>query len=330
MLSNIINNAKLPLRPKPEIKQGLFYDIIGDVHGNADELTALLQQMGYKENTGVWKHEQRKAVFVGDFTSRGPETRRCINIVRNMVEYNTGYAILGNHELNVIGHFTKDKSGVPFKTATGTNKRIMDTIKSEYTYEKKQLKKDIKWLRTLPFFIDLKHIRIVHAYWNTNNLELIANSITKGKLTKSLLSQVFSPRTSLGKAVQQTTRGIELNLPPDLIIKDTKNVRRTNFRILWWDNPKGKSFRKISYGNKFVLPDYTAPPEILFPFEVYSSQSPPVFFGHYCISQEQMIPAPNVCCVDNCIANGGKLAAYRWNGVNSLDTANFIFQKRRG
>lgn len=314
----------------PQIKQDPFYDIIGDVHGNAAELIALLKKMGYKENEGIWEHEQRKALFVGDFTCRGPETRRCINIVRNMVEYNTGYAILGNHELNVIGHFTKDKNGIPFKTATGTNKKIMDNIKSEYTYEKKQLKKDVKWLRRLPFSIDLQHIRIVHAYWNTTNLELIANGIPKGKLNKSLLSQIFSPGTKLGKAVQQTTRGIELNLPHDLIIKDNRNVRRSNFRIIWWESPRGKSFKQLSFGNKFVLPDYTAPPEILFPFEVYSPQSPPVFFGHYCIAQEQMIPAPNVCCVDNCIANGGKLAAYRWNGETGVDMANFVFQERNG
>src|SRR5918911_2165480 len=50
------------------------FDIIGDVHGCADELEELLTDLGYAADAeGAWRHpEGRKAVFVGDLVDRGP------------------------------------------------------------------------------------------------------------------------------------------------------------------------------------------------------------------------------------------------------------------
>ncbi|MEO6794212.1 MAG: metallophosphatase, partial [Mycobacterium sp.] len=41
------------------------YDIIGDVHGCADELEALLAQLGYESTGGAgeYRHPNRQAVF---------------------------------------------------------------------------------------------------------------------------------------------------------------------------------------------------------------------------------------------------------------------------
>ena len=39
------------------------YDIIGDIHGHADDLTALLKVLGYEERGGLWRHSERTAVF---------------------------------------------------------------------------------------------------------------------------------------------------------------------------------------------------------------------------------------------------------------------------
>lgn len=306
------------------------YDIIGDVHGHANELVSLLKQMDYREINGVYLHDERKAVFVGDFTCRGPETRRTIDIVRKMVENETGYAILGNHEMNAIAHFTKNREGKPFKTATGSNKKVMDRIKAEYIYEKEQLKTDIKWLRQLPFSLDFGSFRVVHAYWSDDHLNLLRENMPKGKLTKKVLTRMHTPDTRLAKAMRQTTRGIELNLPHDLVVKDHRNIRRTNYRIKWWTSPQNKTFEQVSYGNKFSLPQYTIPKELLPVFDVYPEKAPVVFVGHYCVDQKQMIPAPNICCVDNCLANGGQLAAYRWNGELPLKSTNFVFQRKMG
>ncbi len=48
-----------------------MYDIIGDIHGYASALKALLHKMNYTEVNGVWEHPGRKVIFVGDYIDRG-------------------------------------------------------------------------------------------------------------------------------------------------------------------------------------------------------------------------------------------------------------------
>lgn len=43
-----------------------MYDLIGDIHGYATELKALLDKLGYREANGVWRHRDRKVIFLGD------------------------------------------------------------------------------------------------------------------------------------------------------------------------------------------------------------------------------------------------------------------------
>ena len=60
----------------------MAYDIIGDIHGQADKLEALLRTLGYRDTAGAWRHQERQAIFVGDFLDRGPASVRSIDIAR--------------------------------------------------------------------------------------------------------------------------------------------------------------------------------------------------------------------------------------------------------
>jgi hypothetical protein len=300
------------------------YDIIGDVHGYNTELNSLLTLLGYATKNGVWQHPERKAVFVGDFVSRGPDSLGVMKTIRSMVENGTGYAILGNHELNVIGYFSLDKKGQPYYQPPPSNKIQMERIRAQFANCEGQLEDYVKWLKGLPFFLNFGRVRVVHAYWSDKHVRLINQTLTQGRLTRKLIKEIIKGKSDFAQAVKQTTRGIELNLPKDLIIKDAKNIRRTNFRILWWESPHGQTFRHLSYGNRFVLPDYTVPEQILFPFEVYEPGHPLVFFGHYCISSAPLAAAPNVCCMDGCVAGNGRLVAYRWSGEAVINESHFV------
>src|ERR1700734_206702 len=62
------------------------FDIIGDVHGCYEELTALLVQLGYKINEGptapsVTPPDGRRAIFVGDLVDRGPKIPDVLRLV---------------------------------------------------------------------------------------------------------------------------------------------------------------------------------------------------------------------------------------------------------
>lgn len=86
------------------------YDIIGDIHGHADALAALLSDLGYRERAGAWRHPRRQALFVGDFIDRGPGQVATLNIARSMVDAGSARAVMGNHELNAIAWFLPDEN----------------------------------------------------------------------------------------------------------------------------------------------------------------------------------------------------------------------------
>ena len=86
----------------------MSYDIIGDVHGHAEALKALLGELGYRDRSGAWRHPDRQAIFVGDFIDRGPRQIEAVDIVRRMVDSGSARAIMGNHEFNAIAWFQPD------------------------------------------------------------------------------------------------------------------------------------------------------------------------------------------------------------------------------
>jgi Calcineurin-like phosphoesterase. len=88
------------------------YDIIGDIHGEAETLKKLLKFLGYTKGDSGYSHPERKAVFVGDFVDRGPAIFETLGIVMKMVTSGNAYAIVGNHELNVLAYYTKDSDGL--------------------------------------------------------------------------------------------------------------------------------------------------------------------------------------------------------------------------
>ena len=87
------------------------YDLIGDIHGQADELTQLLELLSYKKKNNIWQHQNRKVIFLGDFVDRGDKQKEVINIVRPMIDKGFALSVMGNHEYNAIAYFTKNGKG---------------------------------------------------------------------------------------------------------------------------------------------------------------------------------------------------------------------------
>ena len=87
------------------------YDLIGDIHGQANELVKLLKKMSYVKNDGIWQHQSRKVIFLGDFVDRGTQQKEVIDIVRPMVERGFALSVMGNHEYNAIAYFTENGKG---------------------------------------------------------------------------------------------------------------------------------------------------------------------------------------------------------------------------
>jgi polynucleotide kinase-phosphatase len=83
------------------------FDIVGDVHGCFDEMTALLQLLGYAvEPDGadfrVTPPDGRRAVFVGDLVDRGPKIPEVLRLVMGMVKGGTAFCVPGNHDVKLM------------------------------------------------------------------------------------------------------------------------------------------------------------------------------------------------------------------------------------
>ncbi len=301
-----------------------YYDIIGDVHGHATLLKKLLKSMGYVKYDGTWKHPDRTAIFIGDFINRGPEIRETIQIVRQMTESGTALTILGNHEYSAILYHIKDSAGMYLSRHIAGNRNQIQSTLTAFTGFIPEWKDHLKWLRTLPFFLDLGSLRVIHAYWNDDDINYLRSFIPKGKLKKDFLRTIHENQHPTASIIYRILKGLEFRCPPDLILKCSKGMSRKVFRMNWWESPQNKTFRQLSFGNKFVLPEYTVPIQLAPSFEPYPVIKPPVVVGHYCLTEGAVIMQQNICCIDSAVVGSETLSAYRWSGEQQLTRENII------
>jgi len=135
-------------------------DIIGDIHGEFDALTSLLGHLGYSIDG---KHpENRTLVFVGDFCDRGPDSPAVLKLVEHLVRSGHAYAILGNHELNLLRNDAKDGSGWYFDERDGRDQSKFAPYARPTATEKQSI---VSFLLSLPIALERSDIRIIHAAW---------------------------------------------------------------------------------------------------------------------------------------------------------------------
>jgi len=101
--------------------------VIGDVHGQTVQLLSLLEKISALDDLA-----ERWIVFVGDFVDRGPEPRRALEIVLDLLAKNPkATAIMGNHELALIGAL----KWLPTPEESNWAERFRDFYSAETTFQ---------------------------------------------------------------------------------------------------------------------------------------------------------------------------------------------------
>lgn len=321
------------------------YDIFGDIHGHATELEKLLTKLGYEFIDGHYQHPtpSRKAIFVGDLIDRGLEIRRTLEIVKGMVDAGSALAVMGNHEFNAIAYNTQTPSGDGFLRSHNKNhdEQYENTLKE--LGEGPKIKPWIDWFRTLPFFLDLGELRIVHACWDEWAINFMSEARRRhGGVTTEFMVEALDKshpgEKNLNLAHEWVLKGKELKISNNGYFKDIKEHKRHNVRACWFENPEGETYRDYIFppASDFSFLDDVVPEDYLEAAEMnrktgkfYSGQSCPVFFGHYWLKLKGTpeIQAPNVICVDYSIAKEGHLCAYQWQQGQPLERKNFAWVK---
>jgi len=337
-----------PLRRSATSSVGILnaYDIIGDVHGQASKLTALLGRMGYRQSGAVWGHPGRVAVFVGDLIDRGPQQCETIDLVRDMVAAGTALMVMGNHEYNAIAWATPDpqRPGDYLRTHCGSkgvknaqqHKAFLEAVASKAGLHAEY----VEWFKTLPLWLDLDGLRIVHACWDHASINLLAAWCTPGNtLTHDLLVASASESAALERheigdpteyhAVETVLKGPEVELRTEAAYRDKDGHLRFAARYAWY-RPDAPTFPETLVlpaglttpsGDPYVPPHEPLEPVRCTPY----TDDVPLFVGHYWRTGTPTLLGRHVACVDYSAGLGEHpLVAYRWNGERTLSPANFV------
>ncbi len=306
-----------------------MYDIIGDIHGYADELESLLKKLGYDEQGKVYRHPDRKVIFVGDFIDRGPKIGRVLQIARNMVESGNALAVLGNHELNAIAYATPDplRSGEYMRPHNEKNRKQHQATLDQLT-ESGDLKSHLNWFRKLPIALDLGDLRVVHACWDDEHFARIEKhrQSSEHSINDAFIEQGYREGTGLYESIEAVTKGKEAKLPDGYTFKDKEGKVREEIRVQWYRSSQGETFASYALQSDTIECDHPLPDLVHQSARPYPEDAPPVFFGHYWLSAKTPAPlALNVACLDYSVAKNGFLCAYRWHGERQLQNGHFVF-----
>lgn len=301
------------------------YDIIGDIHGHADELVALLRTLGYAREGGAFRHPNgRKAIFLGDFIDRGPKIREVLGTVRSMVEASSALAVLGNHETNAMRFHTLGGDGKPLRPHTDKNIEQHRTTLEQFP-DQNEWKGWIDWFAGLPLFLDLERLRVVHACWDARAVEVTRKL---GRLESDVLERYSHPGTAEYDAISQILNGPEALLPLGFGHKAADGIVRRAFRVKWWLDLTGMTCREA------IFPCSDELPELLpldLPATGYPQDCPPTFFGHYALTDSTPSPITRkLACLDYGSGKGGFLCAYRWDGEEEIQPAKFLTASNAG
>ncbi|NEP16857.1 MAG: serine/threonine protein phosphatase [Leptolyngbya sp. SIO4C1] len=121
---------------------------IGDVHGHYDSLMHLIEAVSLEADDRLF--------FVGDLIDRGPQSYQVVEFIRSH-QYP---CVLGNHEQLLVEAFPKGEAHMPSFQGwlySGGQATLASYRNIDVLFE------HIHWIKTLPFYLDLGDIWLVHA-----------------------------------------------------------------------------------------------------------------------------------------------------------------------
>ena len=304
-------------------------DLIGDVHGHADELEKLLKKLEYSKNDNYYYHPTRKVVFVGDYIDRGPKIRETLEIVKRMVDNGSAIALLGNHEYNALAFHTIDPNGGYLREHSIKNiVQHYETLK-QFKNEDDEFKMYLEWFKTLPLFYETETFRTVHACWDYKSIDCLKRHLDNNKMTGDLIFQTVKEGTDLYEAIDVTLKGKEIRLPGEQEFEDGDGNIRKEIRIKWWENPANMTYDSICVHPIENISKEAIDSSATKNNDHYNENDKFVFFGHYWLKGKPSLYKNNICCLDYSVAKKeGVLAAYSFDDEPGLTEQNFTYVSR--
>jgi hypothetical protein len=218
-------------------------DIVGDVHGEIDPLRSLLTHLGYDENGN--HSDGRRLVFVGDLTDRGPDSPAVVNLVQRLVESGRAQCVLGNHDLNILLDHRKHDNNWFFGEEFAEDGKVVPQVLADESTPQQVL----AFFRTLPIALERDDLRVVHASWHDEMIDIARESndavglynahheLIEGSFPDLELDDIDQGLEHQNKnPVKKLTSG-----PEERIEKPIKASGKTRYekRVHWWNGYHG-------------------------------------------------------------------------------------------
>jgi hypothetical protein len=297
------------------------YDLIGDIHGHAEVLRRMLRKMDYRDDDGVFRHRDRRVIFVGDFIDRGPEQCEVLHIAKSMYDAGAALAVMGNHEFNALGWTEPDGNGDFLRPHSQKNQEQHQEFLRQFGEGSTAHKEALEWFRTLPVWLDLPGLRVVHACWHAPTQRMLQPFLDRAqRFTKEGLREASRKGSEAYLAAEVLLKGPEASLPDGRFFKDKSGHTRHEARLRWWD-PGATTLRKAALGMEGKEEDL---PDLPVTTDYHYAETIPVLFGHYWLQGMPALSSDYAACLDFSVAKGGFLTAYRWSGEGVLSPKNIV------
>lgn len=297
-------------------------DIIPDIHGDLPRLKDTLKALGYRES-GCWSHDQnRQIVFLGDLIDRGSQNIACLQLVSRLVDEGLARAIMGNHELNAILYHTSDGRGGYLRPHGLKETHQHQTFLDEAPLGSEEAEWALGFMRSMPLFIEFEGLRLTHAFWGHDQIQLLKKTTIAARLPIARLREVAEESTPFGCAVKDVTGGPQVDIAeidPRCHFHDGAGHRRTKMRYRWW--PGGGTTWDdvgISLHKPYRLPEGPIPSDLARNY--YPAGDPLVAFGHYQRHGDPRSQSENAICLDF----PKTPCAYRFSGERRYEASRMI------
>ena len=315
----------------------MIYDVIGDIHGNADKLKGLLAKLEYtlaaQPNTGATYFAPpagHRAVFIGDLIDRGTQEVETLNIVFAMIDAGVADAVMGNHEYNALAYATLDETaadGSYLREHNTTHYRQHKEFLDEVPFGSEAHRYWLARLYELPLWLETEHACFVHACWHQDKMQVLQPLLTEDNcLTPEALQRTGQKDSAEYDALERVLKGVEMPLPGGLTFTDKDGAVRSRVRVQWWlDVLNGRRIVDIARApssDLLQLPADAIAKEIDFNLQT----DKPVFIGHYWLTGKPAPLSKQVVCTDYSAAGRGYLTAYQLDTNNPLPLSadNFV------
>ena len=175
------------LETKFLIDENVKLFIVGDIHGLYEDMENLLDKEGFFiENDCIFnKDPNKKLLFVGDIIDRGYDSLKILEIIKNSVENQDHYLILGNHEQKLINSYNKFINNED-TYLFGSSEAVTRTFNEFIKLSKDKQKEYIGFLEKLP-----------HYYVYKNNNKIGINNDTKKIVDMIIVDDTYNHNDKL-------------------------------------------------------------------------------------------------------------------------------------